>query len=60
MIDYNAVIKIKYPEARGPLEPGQNYEISAVIDATGQHFFTGAGALHLRSPAIQRATVDPP
>lgn len=38
MKDYNLIIKAKYPAARGPFEPGQNYEIVfRYDDETSQH-----------------------
>jgi hypothetical protein len=33
--DYNTIIKTKYPAARGPFEPGQNFELTSTPDEAG-------------------------
>ncbi|MBE7474347.1 MAG: hypothetical protein HS114_34890 [Anaerolineales bacterium] len=35
MTDYYTLIKTKYPEARGPFESGQNFELTSVPDEVG-------------------------
>ncbi len=38
MIDYYSVIKIKYPDARGSMEEGTNFELMSVPDETGEYY----------------------